>query len=920
MSFLLLVRRHLRTAAGPTVALAVVALLAAAVTSAVPRAVASLHAEQLAHATAQASAIARDVIATSPGVPGYGEGYVAYDGPVLGGAGAAPVEPPQPDLAGYRDGLRDLAAGQPQPLAGVLGEPDLITSGERVDVERVEGNDVASPWIILRAGPTARDQVELVEGRWPEPTPVVSDRHALLPGADGVVDVEPVPVEVAMSTASAAELGWTLGSVHPTGDPLLPPAELVGIWEPRDAGSDYWVHGPLAVTPEVVIDPNIGKIATAAVFADPGTLGAWVASPTTRIWYPVDTGAVTSAQALTLLAQLRGLTATTSTPVAGDAVVLEPDSGLVDVLQRVLGQRQGVDAIVAVLAVGPLGALVAVLVLAARLVLERRRGALALVRARGASSLWVRGVVAAEGLVAGLPAAVAGAALGLAAVPGAVTPGQVLAVLACGLAPAVALGAVASSRGLRDQRADLDAVPARRRRGRLLAEGAVALAAGLTTWLALDRGVVTGAAGTGPAVDPLIVAAPLLVSLTAALVVVRLVPPAVRGIEQVLARRADLVPFLGAARVRRDAAGGLVPALALVLAVGVAASSTVLATTVRDGVTRQAWGTVGADVRVAGPLMDDETVSALAGVTGVAAVAPVLDLGRVQVGTASGTASVTVYATDAAALAAVQADVPGAPTRSAELVQPAGDALPAIVAGDLAEGPSRWPGGAEIEVLEQVDRLPGFPPATAALLVDAVAVERLDVDPGFSRLALLGLDDGATAADRARAEQEILAVEPNAVVDDPTDGEQELLASPSAAGLQVAFVLAVALSVLLSAAVVLLALVLAAPARRRLLAVLRTLGLPRGAERGIVAWETAPWTAAGLLAGGALGWAVPALVLAVVDLTPLTGGDSAPALAADPLWLGALGLGLLLVVAAGTAVAGTLGRRHDVDHLRAGTD
>ncbi|PRZ07767.1 putative ABC transport system permease protein [Isoptericola sp. CG 20/1183] len=921
MSLLLLVRRHLRTAAGPTVALAVIAMLAATVTSAVPRAVAALHAEQLAHATAQASAIARDVIATSPGVPGYGAGYVADDGPVLGATGAGSVDPPQPDLDGYRDGLRALAAAQPEPLARVLGEPDLLVSGERVDVRPVEGNDVAAPRIVLRAGATARDQVELVEGRWPEPTPVVADRDAMLPGTDGVVDAEPVPLEVAMSTASAAELGWTLGSVHPTDDPLLPPAELVGTWEPRDASADYWVHGPLAVTPEVVLDPNVGKIATAAVFADPGTLGAWVTGPTTRIWFPVDTSAVTSADAPALLAQLRGLTATTSTPVEGDAVTLEPTSGLVDVLERVLGQRQGVDAVVAVLAVGPLGALVAVLVLAAGLVLDRRRSALALVRARGASGVWARGVVAVEGLVVGLPAAVAGTALGLVVVPGPVSPAQLVAALGCGLAPAVALGAVATSRGTRARRADLDVVPARRRRHRLLVEAAVALAAGLTAVLALDRGVVAGADGTGPAVDPLVVAAPLLVSVTAALVVLRLVPPVVRGVERVLARRADLVPFLGAARVRRDAAGGLLPALALVLAVGVAASSTVLAATVRDGVTREAWGAVGADVRVAGPLMDDETVSTLAGVAGVAAVASVVDLGRVQVEDAGGTTTVTVYATDAEALAAVQADVPGAPERSAALVAPDGGTLPVVAAGDLADGPLRWPGGQEVAVLERVDRLPGFPPATAALLVDATtAAARLDVGAGSSRLALLGLDDGATAADRARVEREVAAVEPNAVVDDPVAGERALLSSPSAAGLRTAFVLAVVLSALLAAATVVLALVLAAPARRRLLAVLRTLGLPAGAERGIVAWETAPWTAAGLLAGGALGWAVPALVLAVVDLTPLTGGDTAPPLVADPLWLGALALGLVGVVAIGAAVAGRLGRRRDVDQLRAGTD
>ncbi|GAA1972780.1 hypothetical protein GCM10009718_05850 [Isoptericola halotolerans] len=917
MSLLLLVRRHLLASPGPGLALAAVAMLAALVTSTAPRAVAVLHADQLVHETALASAVATDVISVGLAVPGYGEGYVPSQGPTLDASGAPQVRPPSPDLAGYVAGLRDLAASQPEPLAEVLGEPDLVISGTRVGVERVPGNDVASPGIVLRGGPTARDHVDLVTGRWPEATLVPVDRTAMLPGSDGVPDVVPEPLEVAMSTASAAELGWTLGSVHATADQLLPPVELVGLWEPRDADADYWVHAPLAVTPEVVMDANVGKIVTAAVLADPAVVGAWTSAPSTRTWYPVDTRAVTAAEAMPLLAQLRGFTATVWTPVEGDAAVLEPASGLVALLERVLGQRQGVDAVVAVLAVGPLGALVAVLLLAARLLVDRRRDALVLVRARGASGAQVRAVVALEGLVVGLPATAAGLAAGLLVVPAPLTAGQVGVALACGLGPAVAAGAAAGPGGLRARRRDLDGAPGRYRRRRLTAEVAVVGAAAGTTALALARGVLS-LPGAGPAVDPLVVAAPLLLSVAAALVALRLVPPVVRVAERVLARRPGLVPFLGAARVRRDAAGGLVPALALVLSVGVAASSLVLAATVRDGVVREAWGSVGADLRVAGPLLDDEAVEALRAVSGVTGVVPVTDLGRHQLRSGSETVTVTVYATDAAALAAVQAGAPGAPARTADLTVPAGGALPAVAAGGLS---GAWTtAGGPVTVVEDVDELPGLPPSSAALLVDADLAAGWFAAAGSPRLALLGLDDGATASDRARAEREIAASLPTAVVDDPSAGEEALLASPSASGLATAFAVAVALSAVLSAATVALALVLAGPARRRVLVVLRTLGLPQGAERGIVAWETVPWTVAALLAGAVIGGVVPVLVLAAVDLSPLTGGHEPPPLAFDAGWLALLAAGLLAVVAIGTLVAGAVGRRHDGVHLRTATD
>src|SRR5690606_14282295 len=124
--------------------------------------------------------------------------------------------------------------------------------------------------------------------------------------------------------------------------------------------------------------------------------------------------------------------------VPGDPVRLQPRTELAGVLDDVLGERAGNDAILAVLVVGPLGAVAAVMVLAARLVVDRRRSALAVLRARGMTGLQVRALTAVEGLVVSVPAALAGLGAGLLAWPGAVTVPQVLLTLAAALAPAVA--------------------------------------------------------------------------------------------------------------------------------------------------------------------------------------------------------------------------------------------------------------------------------------------------------------------------------------------------------------------------------------------------------------------------------------------------------------------------------------------------
>ncbi|MEU4363974.1 FtsX-like permease family protein [Promicromonospora sp. NPDC023987] len=938
----LLARRQLRTSWGATATLGVVAFLAAGVLSTAPRAIATMHADQVTYETAAASGPARDVVSVAGAIPGEPPGGIYGYAPPDIGSGV----PAEPDWAPFLANLDTVRTETEDPLRSVMGAPHFhVTSAEPAYTEPVPSSQLAEAKVFLRSATDLADNTELLEGRWPGATPTPSFEEDTWSPA--TPQEEAPAFEVAVSRAVAETYGWELGGRYDNlgGSGIIALAErypalvVTGIFEAGDPDTDYWLHHSLAARASVITDPNRGLLGTASVYVSPAmitpiTLGIGK----TRVWYPVNTDGVTAADVPLLLAQANGQSAQTfRVPVGPDdsvAMELRPTTRLSEILERLLAQRTGVDAIVAVLAVGPLGATVAVLALGARLVVDRRRPALALLRARGASGTQLRLLMGGEGLVVGLGSAVAGFAGGLALTSGLgldapVTVSQVAFALAAGLAPATALALATSPGGLRTTRADL--APRSRSRVRWVLEVLVVAGAALASWLLLSRGVVAGS-GAGPGVDPLVAAAPLLVSLALTLLAVRAYPWLALALERALAPRRDLVPFLGAARATRDPAGGPVPAVALVLAVAVAATSAVLYSTVSGGVVREAWRATGSDLRVSGPIIDEPAAEQLAALDGVEAVTAVADVGdAVLHGTASSPRT-GVYSVDAAALAMVQEDVPGAPESLGELTRvPTGgaDAAVPVILTRSAAGPGVGPGSTgltlatqegsvPISVVDVVDELPGLPAGRALVLADTERLTASTGETSYARLALVGLADDA---DRAAVTTEISQVLPSALVEDPDQEAATMLEAPVSGGLVIAFVLAVLLAGLLCAAAVVMTLMLAAPARARLLAVLQTLGLSPRQGRGLVGWEIGPWAVVALLVGAVLGVAVPSLVLAAVDVTALTGGVTQPAPEYDPLLLGAAAAGFVAVVVAAVGVAAALSRRGEVAaQLRMGSN
>ncbi|WP_208765705.1 FtsX-like permease family protein [Kitasatospora cineracea] len=125
--------------------------------------------------------------------------------------------------------------------------------------------------------------------------------------------------------------------------------------------------------------------------------------------------------------------------------------------------------------------------------------------------------------------------------------------------------------------------------------------------------------------DPVLVAAPVVMTVAAALLLLRLLPPLGRALEALARRGRGLVAPLSGWQVSRGRAGQGAPVLLMALALAVGAlTTTVIAGEAPSDRDRAAFA-VGADLRVTGgELPSGARYGALAGLPGVAAVTPLV--------------------------------------------------------------------------------------------------------------------------------------------------------------------------------------------------------------------------------------------------------------------------------------------------------
>lgn len=889
-----LLLRQARAEVATLVALAVTTLLVAGVLAAWPRAVDRMVADDLAQQVAAQSPLDRDL--TLPAHP-----QILLD--------------TVPGPAEVADGMAALQATADAQTAGAGPALRGLLSGARFAVERPEveiergarAPDIAQMSLSLLIDPSLPDRVRWVAGA--APAPYDAGAAAGRPLADAAADLP--AVEIGLSAAAAEALRWDVGETRRSVDRSFPvDLRLSGTFEAVDPDDGSWRHLPSALGASVVDDPNAGVLVTGVGFADPGALAALVVpnGTTTRYWHPLDASGVAGADREALIADLQRVRADEGLR-----------SGTTDVLVAGRAREATVTSLLDVLAVGMSGAAVGVLWLAAVLAVERRRSALALLRARGASGAAVRGLVAAQGLLVSLPAGAAGIALGVLAVPGATRPADLLPAAAAVLAPMVLLAVAAGRVAGRAGRADLGSRPWR---WRWVAEVLVVVAAVVSVVVTGQRGL-GGATGATGGADPLVSVLPVVLGLAAAVLVLRLYPWPVRGLLGLVRRRPGAAGFLGAAQAARSPAAGLVPVVALVLGVATVALSAVTLSTVGAGSERSAVRSTGADVRLdltartaSGGGLTPEQVAAAGDVDGVAAVAAVGDAGRrtVEIGRTSGTAAVVVV--DAAALAEVQAGLPGVAALPEALARAgAGGALPALVADGLDAG-----GDEAVTVLvgaraEPVDldaagaarEVPGVVTGQSWVLVDSAAWSaRTGTEAVVDRL-LVRVERGADPAQVAAALT--TALDDPLTVRTVAAARAELDRSVLVTGTRTALLVVTGVSALLCAGVLGLLLLTGAPARGRTTALLRTLGAPVSVGRGLVAAEVAGPVVVSALGGLLVAAVLPRLVLGSADLRLFTGAAERADLVVDPATVAAVAAAGLVVCAAALAVAVAAARR-----------
>ncbi|MEY9968909.1 putative ABC transport system permease protein [Streptacidiphilus sp. MAP12-16] len=793
---------------------------------------------------------------------------------------------------------RDAAYGEQGRVPRELPDPGLA---------RPDGLD---PQLHLLYLAHVTDHVRLVSGRWPDAPP-----------GSGVV-------QIALARDAARTLGVRLGQVlHsvPLADTAMS-VQVVGLYTADDPTDRFWAGLSCATgacreqAPGGAPPPTFWS-ATALVGQDSvAAIGPWSGLQAQDFWrLPVDSARLRDnrlADSRSAVASwLNGPSAQAATDATGRPE-LSVSSGLLDLFDQVAARQAAIQPLTAVGPAGLAGVVVVVLCLAAGLTAERRATELHLLLARGGSRKDLLLRLLGEGACTVLPAGALATALALVLLP---TTNWLTAVLAALGAALLALLAVPVRTLARDA---LGLRTGPRRRGRRLVAELVLLAAAVAAVLEVRRRGVSG-------LDPLLIAAPLLLATVGAVVLARCQPLVVGALARAAARGSGAVGFLGLTRAASGAGdrrrASMLPLLALTLAVTTAGFGAATLRTVADSRGTAARLAVGGDASVTAPsgtTLAPSVIRALAALPGLSLGTPFWEQDDVTVQTEGATpVHATVVAVDPADYARLARSIGRGSFDPALLTtRPTGAAaqVPALVSADLASsaGPHRpfrllLDDNSELQVTGV-----GVVAGTPAVIAPAASVV---VVPAGARLPGTGhpnrwLGLGSVSETRLRA-----SVPSDYLVDAGSAHLAALADDPLQATATGLFWDCTVATWCFAVLAVLLALLRAGPERAALLARLRTMGLrPRQGLRLILA-EAMPQTLAAALGGGLTAAAAVLLLGPTVDLSPLVGASvpTGVSLTAPPI------LGQTLIVAGLVALAvlveaAVQGRRQITIELRAG--
>jgi putative ABC transport system permease protein len=806
-----------------------------------------------------------------------------------------PIEVMATDMAAGGASLRSQLAVAGMPIASAPPAWSSLTAADVLITGAARAAGYGKPQFDITYRTALARYGRIVAGRFPAG------------GSTGVV-------QAAVTTATAARFGLRVGTRLRAG-PV--PLVVTGIIQPALSASAFWSTDRLTATPLLTPATSAGPSHwTGTLFIGPGALplietgldpimnGTW--------WYPAALGRLTAGQVGGLETGLGSLTSSGATVnTSGGPVTATITSQIPSILSPFIAEENAVGPVLELLYVSlaVLGAVV--VLLGAQLVAQRRAGEFTLIRARGAALHQLGWLVLRVNVVIAAIAGAAAAVLADVLTPGDGDPvawwlaGITIAVTLAGpvlisvVPQRVATPVTGRTGGMGAARRAVGRKPAARR---IVIE---------TLLIAAAIGGLVVLRSQGPTVgnsDLYSSAAPVLVAIPVAVIVLRCYPPLARGLARIAGLARGVVAFVGLARATRRPPGTVLPSFALVLVLAMVAFPVMITTAVTRSQVAASWQQVGADAIIQAPSGQVITpalqrqISAVPGV--VSTVDAVLDDGWLPSGL-----ELSVVFVDPHRYAAWFDEAPrprfplAALSGNAGRGQAAGT-VPAVataaaarLVGTAPASVSVGTGTITIRLAGRVGSVPGVSAVAggAGLLVPLQALGPSPPGPDLMLVAGSGLDAARLTAVVHRAL-------PDGVVTLRATALAALTTAPvpqaAAEALTQGTVTAAGFGVL----VLLLSLLITARSRDLTLARLATMGLWRWQAQLLLAAETLPPVVAAAIGGVACAWLLAPLIGPSLNLAALSGTGSAIVVtpAVFPLVASAAGLVLaaLLVLAA----------------------
>ncbi|MDX2644865.1 hypothetical protein PV341_15090 [Streptomyces sp. PA03-1a] len=732
-----------------------------------------------------------------------------------------------------------------------------------------------APEITLVAQQDLAARIRVVSGRLPRPG-----------GNDNGV------IEAAVTDRTAKVMNLAAGRLlHIPGPSGEATVRITGILTPRSPSATYWRSQPDLRAPSVIAlpsqpDPTFHWHFTALI--DPNAAAALLGlrDGAQAYWHhPADIDTLTARDAPAVRDRIAALNAgpdaTRLQLLARQHGLTVEEDGLADVLTPFLRERAAAQPLITVAAVGIGTVAAVVLMIAAGLQVARRRAELTLLRARGIALPGLAARLFGESTVVAAPSAALGLGLALALFPvERFTPSVVFAatVAVVGSLALPLRALVVAGRPRPEQREDLVAVRPSRRR--TVGEVTIAVIVAGAVIALRRRGTADGGA------DVLMAAAPVLVAVVAALVLLRVYPLPVRLLGRPAARLEGAVLLIGVARAGRTPATAALPLLAVITALTVTSFGGAVLAGVEEGRDHAAVTAVGADARL-------ESSAALpkgleARIRRVPGVRDTLDV-RIERGL-SATSSGLPYAlivADPQRYAHLAAETGlGATLPAGALAADDGrEPLPAVVSPRLARAfggsTGEVPASAGLTRVRFVATREVSPAATSGdfVIVSAAAMRRAhpDAQPQLlepNALFVSGADLDGTALRTVAREAALPGMQVSLRSQERAAyGRTTALQS----GARSVYLAAVAAGAGFSALALMLSLLHNAPQRRALLARLRTMGMTSRQRQGLAVLEMLPQVLLAAVGGVLVSAVTVPLLRPGVDLTALAFSTTTPA-------------------------------------------